>query len=91
MLIYPKRYNNFSVAGGTAGNVSGEGMYIGNDEASVFVPGGTANSFSFCDACAGYGALKWTKDKLFSAHEIKACPPISKSFMQYGDEVGCCR
>lgn len=76
--------------------MSGEGIYIRDDEGSSFFPCSATNSSSTADAGAGDGTLEWPeREPLAIFDEVEAHPEEPKRFAQSrrcvgqgGDEIG---
>ena len=80
--------NNLAAGLGAAGDVAGELLDVGHDDATLLLPGGTANTLAEGDIGASDRTLECGKNKLVAGDTIEACPPESEGVVKEGCGIG---
>ena len=82
------RDHNLAIGGRRTGNMAGKLVDVGDNQCTVLLPSGAANTFSVRDTGASYGALKRTKNELVSLHAVEPRPPETESFVENSNDIG---
>lgn len=80
--------DNLAAGLGAAGDVAGELLDVGHDDATLLLPGGTANTLAEGDIGASHRTLECGKNKLVAGDTIEACPPESEGVVKEGCGIG---
>lgn len=80
--------DNLAAGLGAAGDVAGELLDVGHDDAALLLPGGTANTLAEGDIGASHRTLECGKNKLVAGDTIEACPPESEGVVKEGCGIG---
>lgn len=74
LIVSDDGYYDFTPRAAAACDMSGKLRYIRDDLCFLFLPGGSAYTSPFSDACAGDWALKRAKHKFFLFYQIETHP-----------------
>lgn len=83
-----QRDDHLAAGLGAAGDVAGELLDVGHDDATLLLPGGTANTLAEGNIGASHRTLECGKNKLVAGDTIEACPPESEGVVKEGCGIG---